>query len=43
MKTNYQIKTKNNCDSMSEIFYDKPFKHCTRAMPSIKREETLNV
>ena len=47
MNVNCQIKIKNNFDSLNEIFYDKPFEHCTRAMPSMKKQgkkkKTLNV
>lgn len=42
MNVNYQIKIKNNFDSLNEIFYDKPFEHSTRAMLSMKKQGKKN-
>lgn len=46
MKANYKLRLKKSSDLINEIFfYDKPFKHCTRVMPSVKKREikTSNV
>lgn len=28
---------------MNEFFYDKPFEHCTRTMPSVKKRNKKNL